>query len=127
LVFIAISLRYRCSPTGTQASALERRPGPKAPARRRGPFTRADAGDERHQGGHGERPDARAHGDPVHDGRNLRSEGGATLTTFSAFSLDFAVLWARGTPFPPLAYAFVSVVGSLPALFVGLWLARSVG
>lgn len=47
------------------------------------------------------------------------------FTTFSAFSLDFAVLWERGAPFPALAYAFVSVVGSLLALFVGLWLARS--
>lgn len=49
------------------------------------------------------------------------------FTTFSAFSLDFAVLWERGTPAPALAYAFVSVVGSLLALFVGLWLARSTG
>ncbi len=49
------------------------------------------------------------------------------FTTFSAFSLDFATLWERGTPVPALAYAFVSVVGSLLALFVGLWLARSAG
>ena len=49
------------------------------------------------------------------------------FTTFSAFSLDFAVLWERGAVAPALAYAIVSVVGSILALFLGLWLARSLG
>ena len=49
------------------------------------------------------------------------------FTTFSAFSLDFAVLWERGAALPALAYAIASVVGSILALFLGLWLARSVG
>jgi CrcB protein len=47
------------------------------------------------------------------------------FTTFSAFSLDFAVLWERGAAAPALGYALASVVGSLLALFLGLWLARS--
>jgi CrcB protein len=47
------------------------------------------------------------------------------FTTFSAFSLDFAVLWERGALIPALAYATASVVGSLVALFLGLWVARS--
>ena len=49
------------------------------------------------------------------------------FTTFSAFSLDFAVLWERGAAVPALAYALASVVGSLLALFAGLWLVRSLG
>lgn len=49
------------------------------------------------------------------------------FTTFSAFSLDFAVLWERGAALPALGYAIVSVVGSILAIFLGLWLARTVG
>ena len=49
------------------------------------------------------------------------------FTTFSAFSLDFAVLWERGAVLPALAYGLVSVVGSIIALFLGLWLVRSLG
>ena len=49
------------------------------------------------------------------------------FTTFSAFSLDFAVLWERGAALPALAYAITSVLGSILALFLGLWLARSIG
>lgn len=49
------------------------------------------------------------------------------FTTFSAFSLDFAVLWERGPIAPAVAYALVSVVGSILALFLGLWLVRSLG
>jgi len=49
------------------------------------------------------------------------------FTTFSAFSLDFAVLWDRGAAVTALAYAIVSVVGSILAFFLGLWLARSLG
>ena len=47
------------------------------------------------------------------------------FTTFSAFSLDFAVLWQRGEVFPALLYALGSVIVSIVALFLGLWLARS--
>ena len=49
------------------------------------------------------------------------------FTTFSAFSLDFAVLWERGALVSALSYAIASVVGSILALFLGLWLARSLG
>jgi len=49
------------------------------------------------------------------------------FTTFSAFSLDFAVMWQRGAMGSALAYALGSVVLSIIALFLGLWLARSVG
>lgn len=47
------------------------------------------------------------------------------FTTFSAFSLDVAVLWERGAAGPAAAYVSVSVVVSILALFAGLWLARS--
>ncbi|MFA6156577.1 fluoride efflux transporter CrcB [Mesorhizobium sp.] len=47
------------------------------------------------------------------------------FTTFSAFSLDFATLWERGATLPALAYGLASVIGAITALFVGLWLARS--
>ena len=47
------------------------------------------------------------------------------FTTFSAFSLDFAVLWERGALASALGYALASVIGSILALFLGLWLARS--
>ncbi|MEO5759098.1 MAG: fluoride efflux transporter CrcB [Mesorhizobium sp.] len=47
------------------------------------------------------------------------------FTTFSAFSLDFATLWERGSTLPALGYALASVIGAIIALFLGLWLARS--
>jgi CrcB protein len=47
------------------------------------------------------------------------------FTTFSAFSLDFATLWERGSTLPAFGYALASVVGAIIALFLGLWLARS--
>ncbi|TPM11440.1 fluoride efflux transporter CrcB [Mesorhizobium sp. B2-3-11] len=47
------------------------------------------------------------------------------FTTFSAFSLDFAALWERGATLPAFAYALASVIGAIIALFLGLWLARS--
>lgn len=47
------------------------------------------------------------------------------FTTFSAFSLDFAVLWERGETSLALSYAAGSVIISILALFLGLWLARS--
>lgn len=49
------------------------------------------------------------------------------FTTFSAFSLDFAVLWERGAQASAVGYAVASVAGSLAAVFAGLWLARSFG
>ena len=49
------------------------------------------------------------------------------FTTFSAFSLDFAALWERGALLAALVYVVSSVLGSLLALFLGLWLARSFG
>ncbi len=49
------------------------------------------------------------------------------FTTFSAFSLDFATLWERGSTFPALGYAFASVISAILALFLGMWLARSIG
>ena len=47
------------------------------------------------------------------------------FTTFSAFSLDFAVLWTRGAVGSALGYVLASVGASIVALFVGMWLARS--
>ncbi|TIT68283.1 MAG: fluoride efflux transporter CrcB [Mesorhizobium sp.] len=47
------------------------------------------------------------------------------FTTFSAFSLDFATLWERGATLPAFGYALASVIGAITALFLGLWLARS--
>ncbi len=49
------------------------------------------------------------------------------FTTFSAFSLDFAVVWERGAAGQALFYAAGSVIISLLALFAGLWLVRSLG
>ena len=49
------------------------------------------------------------------------------FTTFSAFSLDFAVLWEKGAPLWALVYLIASVVGAILALFLGLWVARSFG
>ncbi|GAA2872336.1 CrcB protein [Aminobacter niigataensis] len=49
------------------------------------------------------------------------------FTTFSAFSLDFATLWERGSTLPAFGYAFASVICAILALFLGMWLARSIG
>lgn len=49
------------------------------------------------------------------------------FTTFSAFSLDVAVLWERGAALHALAYVLASIVGAILSLFLGLWLARSFG
>jgi CrcB protein len=49
------------------------------------------------------------------------------FTTFSAFSLDFAVLFERGASTLAAAYVAASVFGSLAAIFAGLWLVRSFG
>jgi len=47
------------------------------------------------------------------------------FTTFSAFSLDAAVLWERGAHGVAALYVSASVIGALAALFAGLWLART--
>lgn len=49
------------------------------------------------------------------------------FTTFSAFSLDFATLWERDMAVAALGYAIASAVGCILAVFLGLWLARSLG
>ncbi len=46
------------------------------------------------------------------------------FTTFSAFSLDFAVLLERGAPAAAFGYAALSVLGSIAALFFGLAVVR---
>ena len=46
-------------------------------------------------------------------------------TTFSAFSLDFAVLYGRGAFAQAFLYVAGSVVVSIAALFLGMWLAKS--
>ncbi len=47
------------------------------------------------------------------------------FTTFSAFSLDFAVLWERGESATAVVYVLLSVLLSLAAVFAGLWLGRA--
>ncbi len=49
------------------------------------------------------------------------------FTTFSAFSLDVAVLWERQAGWQALLYVLLSVGGSLIAVFAGLALARASG
>lgn len=46
------------------------------------------------------------------------------FTTFSSFSLDVVVLWQRGELATALFYVLASVILSIGALFLGLWLAR---
>lgn len=48
------------------------------------------------------------------------------FTTFSTFSLDFAVLFERGALASAFAYVLASVVLSVGALFVGLAATRAV-
>jgi CrcB protein len=48
------------------------------------------------------------------------------FTTFSTFSLDFAMLAQRGALMGAAAYLLVSVVGSLVAIFIALAVARAV-
>ncbi|MDA4843828.1 fluoride efflux transporter CrcB [Hoeflea poritis] len=47
------------------------------------------------------------------------------FTTFSAFSLDFAVMWERGALLNASVYAVSSVVLSIAALFAGLATVRA--
>lgn len=49
------------------------------------------------------------------------------FTTFSSFSLDFAVLYERGQMGHAFAYAALSVLVAIVALFAGMWLGRAVG
>lgn len=46
------------------------------------------------------------------------------FTTFSAFSLDTALLVERGQPWAAVAYVLLSVLVSIAALFAGLALVR---
>ncbi len=46
------------------------------------------------------------------------------FTTFSAFSLDAAVLWERGDVWLAAAYVAASVILSIGGLFLGLWITR---
>ena len=48
------------------------------------------------------------------------------FTTFSSFSLDVSVLYARGTLMPAAFYVAGSVALSVLGLFAGLWVMRSV-
>lgn len=48
------------------------------------------------------------------------------FTTFSAFSLDFATLWRDGLHLPAVAYVLSTVLLSLLAIFLGLWIMRAV-
>lgn len=47
------------------------------------------------------------------------------FTTFSAFSLDVALLWERGAPLLAAVYVLASLLLSIAALFAGLWVVRS--
>lgn len=46
------------------------------------------------------------------------------FTTFSAFSLETVTLFERGETAQAVAYVLLSVIGSVTALVLGLWLAR---
>ncbi len=48
------------------------------------------------------------------------------FTTFSAFSLETVTLFERGQSGAALAYVLISVLGSVFALVLGLWLARGI-
>jgi CrcB protein len=49
------------------------------------------------------------------------------FTTFSAFSLDFALLFERGEFGQGAAYVAASVALSLAAIFLGLFVVRAIG
>ena len=46
------------------------------------------------------------------------------FTTFSAFSLDAALLWERGAVAQAALYVAVSVAVSIAGLFFGMWMIR---
>jgi len=48
------------------------------------------------------------------------------FTTFSAFSLETVTLFERGQSGAALIYVLISVLGSVFALVLGLWLARGI-
>ncbi|MBL8908606.1 MAG: fluoride efflux transporter CrcB [Rhizobiales bacterium] len=48
------------------------------------------------------------------------------FTTFSAFSLDTALLVERGIPATAMGYALVSVLASIGGLFLGLFVVRTI-
>ncbi|SHG78055.1 fluoride efflux transporter CrcB [Cognatishimia maritima] len=48
------------------------------------------------------------------------------FTTFSAFSLETVTLIEKGQNMAALAYVLISVIGSILALALGVWLARGV-
>jgi CrcB protein len=48
------------------------------------------------------------------------------FTTFSAFSLEAVNLFERGQTGAAALYVLISVVGSIGALFLGLWVARGI-
>jgi CrcB protein len=48
------------------------------------------------------------------------------FTTFSAFSLETVTLYERGEVGQAALYVAISVVASIAALMIGLWLTRSV-
>ena len=47
------------------------------------------------------------------------------FTTFSAFSLDVALLYERGQPWLAAIYVLASVILSIAGLFVGMWIMRT--
>lgn len=49
------------------------------------------------------------------------------FTTFSAFSLDVAVLYERGAVAHAALYVAASLVVAVLALFLGMWLGKSLG
>jgi len=49
------------------------------------------------------------------------------FTTFSAFSLDAALLYERGQPGLAAFYVIASVALSIGGLFAGMWTMRSIG
>jgi len=62
-----------------------------------------------------------------HEMRALTATGflGA-FTTFSTFSLDFVTMWERGEMMQACAYMLASVVLSIMALFIALWVMRGI-
>jgi len=49
------------------------------------------------------------------------------FTTFSAFSLDVAVLYERGAVVQAALYVAACLVAAILALFLGMWLGKSLG
>lgn len=47
------------------------------------------------------------------------------FTTFSAFALEMVGLLEHGATIRPVIYALASVIGTVLAVFVGLWVGRS--